>query len=149
MKKYIDINGNPIKGEMTVERMFDSTCHTLKYNIEHGCEFGSNPVLRKLVKESIKNRNEIIKTIKSSTTHKMSRMLDAPELHFIVLVEGKAVCLKSMIWGTSGENGCDQIYFVYEKTYNRFNCEDFQTDVLDGLGLDSVWADFPYEIINN
>ena len=48
MKKYIDINGNPIKGKMTVERMFDSACHTLKYNIEHGSEFGSNPVLRKL-----------------------------------------------------------------------------------------------------
>ena len=67
----------------------------------------------------------------------------------IVLVEGKAVCAKSMVCGSANEDGMDSIHFVYEKTYNRFNCEDFQTDVLDGLGLDRVWADFPYEIINN
>lgn len=146
MKNYLDINGNQINGEMTVERMFDNACKSLQYRIEHGL-VPSDPKIKKLLKEAIKNRKEIIRVIKQSQVHSEAKNNDIQELHCIVLVEGKAVCLKSIASGVLfGEGGKDQIMFVYEKTYNRYNYNDFQTDFYMNGGLDSVWFNFNYNV---
>lgn len=144
MKKYIDIKGNQIEGKMTVERMFDISLKNLEYRIEHGL-VDSNPRIKKLLKESIKNRKEIVKVIKESNVHSLGKDRDSQEVHCIALVEGEAHCLKSISFENMEESGVDKIIFVYEKTYNRYNYNDFQTDFYKDGGLDSVWFDFNFK----
>lgn len=144
MKKYIDIKGNQIEGEMTVDRMFDISLKTLEYRIEHG-QVDSDPRIKKLLKESVRNRKEIVKVIKESESHYLGNDNDFNEIHCIALVDGKAHCLKSIGFDMEGESGVDKILFVYEKTYNRYNYNDFQTDFYRDGGLDSVWFDFNFK----
>ena len=132
MKNYVDVNGNPIGFEMTPEKMVEIAIRNTEWKIKNGLI--TDKTLIKLVKEARKNQKEIVRTI------------NAPEIHFIVLVEGKAVCAKSMVCGSANEDGMDSIHFVYEKTYNRFTLDDFQKDVLTGEGLDTFYATFNYKV---
>lgn len=144
MKKYIDIKGNQVEGLMTVDRMLDISLKHLNYKIENG-QVDSNPILKKLLKESIKNRKEIVKVIKESESHSLGKNNDFNEIHCIALIDGKAHCLKSISFGNTEESGVDKILFVYEKTYNRYNFNDFQKDFFKDGGLDSVWFDFNFK----
>lgn len=139
MKKYRIYNNET---EISVEKLFDTACMScLK---DFGNDF--DPRAKKLVVEAMKNKKEIIKVIKMSESHKAGRTTGCPEIHCIALVEGKAVCLKSMAILESDKYGMfDQIQFVYEKRYNRYNFMDFQKDFF--TGLDAVWTNFEYEIV--
>lgn len=144
MKNYVDVNGNPIGFEMTPEKMVEIAIRNTEWKIKNGLI--TDKTLIKLVKEARKNQKEIVRTIKTSDSHKLAKKTDAPEIHFIILVEGKAVCAKSMVCGLSYEDGMDSIHFVYEKTYNRFTYDDFQKEALTGEGLDTFYANFNYKV---
>ena len=138
MKKNFELN---TKMELNVDDMVDIACRScLK-------DYGSNPKAKRLILAAIKNKKEIASAIKQSRTHKTANESSAmDEVHCIALVDGEAVLLKSLLLSAHGENcGCDKIMFVYEKTYNKYNYLDFQTDFYNGEGLDSVWCYFPYE----
>lgn len=139
MKKYSIYNNET---ELSVEKLFDTACKSCLKDYGNGFD----PRAKKLVVEAMKNKKEIIKVIKMSESHKAGRATGCPEIHCIALVEGKAVCLKSMAILESDVYGrFDQIQFVYEKRYNRYNFMDFQKDFF--TGLDAVWANFEYEIV--
>ena len=139
MKKYRIYNNET---EMSIEKLLDTACMSCLKDFGNGFD----PRAKKLVVEAIKNRKEIIKAIKKSETHTAGRTTGCPEIHCIALVEGKAVCLKSMAILESDTYGMfDQIQFVYEKRYNRFNYMDFHKDYI--TGLDAIWTNFEYEIV--
>lgn len=136
MKKYVIYNNET---EMSVEKMFDTACVScLK-------DYNDNPKAKRLVVEAMKNKKEIIKVIKNSKTHKIGCETGRPEVHCITFVDGNAVCLKSLSLPINETHGMyDQIQFVYEKKYNKYNYIDFHKDYLSGL--DAVWTNFEYEI---
>ena len=139
MKKYSIFNNET---ELSIEKFFDTACMScLK---DFGNDF--DPRAKKLIIEAVKNKKEIIKVIKNSMTHKIGCETGRPEVHCIVLVDGKAVCLKNLSLPIVDSNSMfDQIQFVYEKRYNRYNDMDFQKDFF--TGQDAVWANFEYEIV--
>ena len=137
MKKYTVYEN---ENEMDVETIFDTACRSCLKDLDEGFD----PKAKKVVLEAIKNRKEIIRTIKGSECHRAGCETGRREVHCIAIVDGKAHCLKSLSLPESDTGDMyDQIQFVYEKKYNKYNYMDFQMDFY--AGLDAVWVNFEYE----
>lgn len=148
MKHYVDAIGRPMI--YTTQVMIDIALSMTDLRIRSGRI--KDKTLIKVIREAQKNREEITKTIEQSETHKTAQEKGISELHFIVLVDGKAVCASSMLLDVPSKKKADEIHFVYGKTYSKHNIDDFYNDILtsDGhLGLDTYVFPFFFKVFKH